>query len=358
MGSMATVITTDCRRQLQERGKELRLVYAISHIVDAQYELDVMLQAIVDRLPASWQFPRKTCARIALQNQQFVTKNFCKTACSMKRRILVGRKTVGTVEVYRLDKTARQDAFLTAEEALLDVVAERIGKIIDKTHIDEQLRIANDRLRQLFHREQSVREAERKRIAHEIHDELGQALSALALDVGWLRRHAAQVPGASDRLVSMSGVVDEALRTVRRIAGELRPLLLDSLGLVAAVQWCVQEFRQRTGIECKLTLRPDTMTLERETSILIFRILQELLTNILRHAHAKHVTVSLCAVRKEVRLVVTDDGVGLPPEPATGWPSLGLLGIRESVQALSGRFVIRSRSGQGTCVSITIPFSG
>lgn len=352
---MSEASLAECQRQVRERTKELRLVYAISRIVDAQQDMNTTLQAIVDRLPASWQFPRRTCARIVLQHRTFVTRNFDRTPCGMRRRILVSRKPVGTVEVYRLDLANREGAFLAAEEALLDVVAERIGKVIDRSRVDEQLRAANERLRQLFQREQTVREAERKRIAHEIHDELGQALSALAMDVGWLRRHAAQVTGVPERLDSMSHLVDEALRTVRRIAGELRPLLLDSLGLVAAVQWFVDEFRQRTGIACSLSLRPDTMAPPRTTAILLFRVLQELLTNILRHAQARRVTVALSETPGMIRLAVSDDGKGFPPTRDNVTPSLGLLGIRESVEALGGRFVIQSRPQKGTRVSVTVP---
>jgi signal transduction histidine kinase len=211
-------------------------------------------------------------------------------------------------------------------------------------------------LRLLTRRTEDQVERERRRIAHAVHDELGQALTALKLDTTWLRDRIDGDDAAIARhLASMQELLDNTSRTVRRIATELRPAVLDDLGLDAAVEWQVQEFARRTGIAGDVRLHLDGVEPPTEVGTALFRILQEALTNVARHAQARRVEVTLAESAHGALLEVRDDGVGLPKTPPPNRPSLGLLSMRERAQVLGGTVSISAASPRGTLVRAEIP---
>jgi PAS domain S-box-containing protein len=227
------------------------------------------------------------------------------------------------------------------------------GIAIERCELEEQLRA-------LTHHVESVREEERTGIAREIHDELGQGLTALKMDVAWLGRRAArnEAMGAKaivDHLVGMSQLTDDIIQQMRRISAELRPGVLDDLGLEAAIEWQTQEFARRTGTEATVQSNLGDVRLERPLSTGLFRMLQEALTNVARHASAKHVEVTLMRENGSIELDVRDDGVGIPPEALTGGKSFGLVGIRERARNLGGSARIRPAPGRGTLVAVRVP---
>jgi two-component system sensor histidine kinase UhpB len=203
---------------------------------------------------------------------------------------------------------------------------------------------------------QAAQEEERARIAREIHDEFGQALTALKMDLAWLTR---QLPGNKPRLANklkaMAGLLDATIGTVRHVAAELRPGLLDDLGLVEALQWLAQGFAERTGIECSLHLGEEEVTLGRDLDTAIFRIAQESLTNVARHAGATKVRLEMEARPDGWLLTIQDNGRGITDSQLADPNSLGLMGMRERARAWGGDIVIQGIPGQGTIVSVVIP---
>ncbi|HWI41590.1 MAG TPA: ATP-binding protein [Verrucomicrobiae bacterium] len=221
---------------------------------------------------------------------------------------------------------------------------------------EEDLTRSRQELRDLNAHLQSVRERERTRISREIHDELGQSLTALKLDTSWLskRLNPEQVPLA-EKTSSMITLIDSVIGTVKRLAAELRPGILDDLGLPAAIEWEMKQFAGRTGIDCRAEFIPPDFTTDVERSTTLFRVFQETLTNIARHAEASEVRVLVQKEGETLTMVVSDNGRGISEAELRGSKSLGLLGMRERIHLLNGRVVISGSPGEGTSVTVTVP---
>lgn len=219
----------------------------------------------------------------------------------------------------------------------------------------EDLLRSREELRTLTRHLDSVREEERARLARELHDELGQALTALKLDMVWLMKKIKVEGEPAERMSSMLDRTDEMIGTIRRIETELRPALLDHLGLVAAMEWQAGQFTERTGISCVLACQPEDLQIDQTRSMAIFRIFQEALTNVTRHAEATAVSAGLQAQDEALILTVADNGKGIPEERISNGSTFGLLGIKERVARYGGTFSIAGIPGGGTTVSVTIP---
>lgn len=226
--------------------------------------------------------------------------------------------------------------------------------ITARKQMENELRESRGQLRALSTFLQTVREEERKHIARELHDELGQALTALKIDLDWLEaRHVAQDAKVAGKLQSMGQVLGKTVESVRRIAEDLRPGMLDDLGLAAAIEWQVEQFQERTGIRCELVMNRDEFELDDRVATSVFRIIQEALTNVARHAVADSVAIAVQENNGEIRLKIRDNGKGFQPGPKKR--SYGLLGIRERVNMLGGEVDIQSKPGDGTSVRVAIP---
>ena len=220
----------------------------------------------------------------------------------------------------------------------------------------ETLERSEQQLRDLAERLETIREDERTRISREIHDELGQALTALKLDVAWVRNRLPRGNGpVTERTDAILARVDETMATVRRIATELRPSILDKMGLAAAIEWQAEEFARRTGMEVTITVALDTVSLNDSRTTPIFRILQEALTNVSRHSTATKVTIECSAGEDGVDLVVADNGLGITPQQLDSSRSLGLIGLRERARAFGGSIEMDGQPGIGTRVVARIP---
>jgi PAS domain S-box-containing protein len=205
---------------------------------------------------------------------------------------------------------------------------------------------------------QTVREQERAKLARELHDQLGQSLSVLQLNATWLRDRMAQAnPEWRRRVEAMSKLLDDMIGEVKRICIELRPPFLDDLGLGTAVEWQTREFQTRFGIRCRSVVDPPKLTTDRDRSIAIFRVCQEALTNVARHARAREVEVRLTKNSEAIVLEIQDDGLGIAPEQVQGGGSLGILGMRERAHLLGGQLQLRALPGGGTRVVLTVPLS-
>ncbi|HET9276358.1 MAG TPA: histidine kinase [Gemmatimonadales bacterium] len=229
--------------------------------------------------------------------------------------------------------------------------------VTDRHVSEEELRASREQLRALAARLQQVREEERTGIAREIHDELGQALTGLKLDIAWMRHRLPRDPEILAQCGSIMERIDGTLRSVRRIATALRPSILDQLGLAAALEWQGQEFGSRTGIEVAMELCPDGPPIPDHLGSSAFRVLQESLTNVARHSGATRVTIRLMQTAEQLTLEVADNGVGIPPDRIAGTASLGLVGMRERAVACRGELRITGVPNAGTTVRLTIPLT-
>ncbi|HWC73953.1 MAG TPA: PAS domain-containing protein [Gemmatimonadales bacterium] len=233
-----------------------------------------------------------------------------------------------------------------------------VGSMMDITHrkrAEQQLQASRAALRRLAARHQEVREEERTRIAREIHDTLGQALTALKLQLVSAQAAAGASPALGTRLRETAQMVDDLVKTVRRIATELRPPILDQLGLPAAVEWLAQDFTRRTHITCAPMLHSIEAAITDDQATALFRIVQEALTNVSRHADASRVDIELGIEGDCVVLQVNDDGRGITEKAASGPGSLGILGMRERAAALGGVLEVVPRAGGGTRVAAWFP---
>ena len=235
-----------------------------------------------------------------------------------------------------------------------------------RTLAAEEIRQSREHLQALSLRQQKLLEDERKRIALEIHDELGQFLTALKMEIHLLNKQFSAAQRQSECPVNNAEIakkveevlqlIDTTIATVRRIATELRPAILDDLGLVAAIEWQAREFQRRTGISCALSSNIENISLNSEFSTAVFRIFQETLTNVTRHAEAKKVKVQLEKSQQNLILRVEDNGKGIETENADGKRSLGILGMRERARLIGGELKVSKRGGGGgTIVELTAP---
>ena len=232
------------------------------------------------------------------------------------------------------------------------------AELAERSLTEQRLRSSEDNLRALAVHLQSVREEERKVIARDIHDELGQALTGLKLDLNALVKTVENgaVPGLKERARELSTAIDRIINSVRRIASGLRPEVLDEIGLSAAIEWQAREFQRRTGVRCHVEIAGGFQDPDTERSTALFRIFQELLTNVARHAKATRVNVTL-ADGADLHLEVEDNGRGIRPEQFQNTRALGFLGMRERVQPFGGSLEVNPADGKGTKVSVTIPLN-
>jgi PAS domain S-box-containing protein len=229
--------------------------------------------------------------------------------------------------------------------------------ITDRHLAAEEIARSREELRALAARLESVREEERTRIARELHDELGQALTGLKLDLAWMERRLNRHSQSElvDRCASLLGRLDDVMIAVRRIVTELRPSVLDQLGLADAIEWQAQDFAARTGLTLDLDIRCESDSPSGEVASAVFRMLQEALTNVAKHASATRVTVALHIEPLSLSLDVSDNGRGITRDELRGSHSLGLLGLRERAIALGGAVNVFRDASAGTTVALRLP---
>jgi PAS domain S-box-containing protein len=231
----------------------------------------------------------------------------------------------------------------------------QVRDITEEKQAKDKLRISGDQLREFAASLEAVREEERARVAREIHDELGQALTITKLDLSWLQTKPPQNQRALRKKVkSMMEHIDSTIERMRKIVSELRPSILDEFGLIAAIEWQVREFQKRTGIPTRLRSNVDEADLTAEPSAAVFRVVQEALTNVMRHANAKSVQVNLKKKDGQLTISISDDGKGINADAINDMKSLGIIGMRERIFRIGGKFNIHSTPGSGTRVEIVL----
>jgi signal transduction histidine kinase len=262
------------------------------------------------------------------------------------------------------------------QEFYLEAIASRIAyggrpaaqvilrDITDRVRAYEELRTSREQLRRLSRHLQSVRESERGAIAREIHDELGGALTALKFDIASFEE--VLPPGDAgglrgiivEKLESMSSLIDSTVQTMRRIITQLRPVLLDSLGLSAAIEWLAEDFEHRTGITCETRIQGEDALADRDRATAVYRIVQEALTNVARHAAATRVEIAMDIREGTLRLSVCDNGKGVTDEQIRAPGSFGIMGMKERALIFGGEVTLGSSGERGTTVSLILPLEG
>jgi two-component system sensor histidine kinase UhpB len=230
--------------------------------------------------------------------------------------------------------------------------------ITERKRVENKLRKTGERLRNLASHLQTIREEERSTIAREIHDELGQVLTVLKIQITLLSNKLRDdQQDIKKKIISVSEMIDDTVENVQRITSKLRPDILDELGLIAAIEWQAKEFEMVTGINCSLTLPEGELDFVEDKSTAIFRIFQEALTNVMRHANAKMVSISLQVNEENILLKIKDNGTGIKPEQIKDFKSFGIIGMKERALILGGEVSIEGITGKGTEVRVEMPIN-
>lgn len=261
-------------------------------------------------------------------------------------------KVIAVVVFFSIESRAEDKGM--AE--MVSAVAEQLTPVIQRKKAKEEIEMSRKQLLNLSAYLQSLIEGERKHIAREIHDDLGQALTVLKMDTAWLQKRLPETEEALiEKVGAMSKLLGDTIKTVQRISSGLRPSLLDHAGLAESIKWYVKEFQERSGIRCSMNVKLGKGPIGKDISISIYRIFQELLTNSARHSGATEVMINLKKESGKLVLKVSDNGKGITKKQINTPESLGLIGIRERAEFLGGECEITGSLEKGTKVTVTIP---
>jgi PAS domain S-box-containing protein len=270
-----------------------------------------------------------------------------------------GRDEV-TAHFYTKDKR-KKPYYFNGHKIVINGNSYLIGVGIDITEriqAERELLVYTEEIKRLTAHLEQIREDERTRIAREVHDELGQQLTGLKMDASWLsKKIAREQTDIHKKLAEMTSLMDHTINTIRRISTDLRPGILDDLGLIAALEWQSTEFEKKYGIACVFESEVDDLYPERQLATTVFRIYQEALTNIIRHAHATHVESSFKETTTHLVFTVKDDGQGFNDEDVKSKGTLGLIGMRERALMVGAELSIESKKDKGTIVKLQIPIT-
>ncbi len=228
-------------------------------------------------------------------------------------------------------------------------------EITEQKRLEDLLRTTSEKYADLAARMETVREDERTRLAREIHDDLGQAMTILKIDLSLLKRSLVQSKTLRRKVQDIALQVDNLVERTHSISSNLRPPILDDIGLVAAIDWLVRQIRKHTRLVIEVKTQSRKIELPTEAATAAFRVVQESLTNVIRHSRAKRVVIQIAQENRRLRISVTDNGCGIPPRRLHDAKSLGLLGMQERIARVGGQFQISSLKGKGTRIAFEIP---
>ena len=385
--------------KLQERVKELTALHKTARILqDLSKPPGAALQQVANLIPSAWQYPEITAARIRFDGIGATTDGFRETVWRQSAALTVRGGHTGQVEVFYLEERppADEGPFLKEERDLIESLAEMLrsyfrhllaDEALKKAHADlekvvaartGELREANaalrtqiseygrarrkielhqKQLRQLALELSLAEERERRKIAGDLHDHIGQALAFIKMSVAAF----GEVPAFRDfreRIDEIMGLLDQTIRYTRDLTLEISPPALYELGLEAALDGLAERLRAKHGLSVRIEAPPETKSLDEELVVFLYKSIQELLTNVVKHAGARNSTVRIGTGDSQVRVEVEDDGRGFDPEAlksAGVSDSFGLFNIREKVKYLGGEMDVRSSPGSGTTVVLVIP---
>ncbi|MCP4726318.1 MAG: PAS domain-containing protein [bacterium] len=378
-------------RLSEERLNELSGLYALGKIADSVETIEEIFEEFLNNIiPKFVRFQENVSAKIEYEGKEYKIGLECKNLVSApiifdnveKGRLYIGYSSPIALEdqvesrlvkgfAQRLSEVIMRilakQTLMRSNKELKELVAERTVELLQtnrklKQEIlegeckEKELRISEEKLRQLSTYLQKAREEERTRIAREVHDDLGQSLTAMKMDILWIeKRFDTESEELHDKLISMTKLIDQTIKSVQKISAELRPGMLDDLGLSAAIEWQAKEFQKRSGVSMTVDMDIDDDEIDQELSTNLFRIFQETLTNIARHSGATEVSLSLSKNNNRLVFLVSDNGCGISEENKKKTTSFGLIGIHERVRPWNGEVTITGMKGEGTIVKIVIP---
>ncbi|HOX42984.1 MAG TPA: sensor histidine kinase [Myxococcota bacterium] len=345
---------------LAERVKELKCLYSISALLKGRHsDLGEILQKAVEVLPSAWQYPERACACITLKSRRYQSQNFREPQWRQHAHIVVDGESVGLLEIGYTDELddAREPEFLPEEHLLLSSVAAHLAEIVSLKEAQSQLSTYQQHLRSLASELTLAEERERRALALSLHDRIGQGLAVAKLKLESLTH---VLPAEHhQRLEDISALIKQIVQDTRSLTFEISPPILYELGLQQAIAWLTDHFTHQFGL--RMSVRGDTRIVElvEGVRVMLFRSIQELLSNAVKHSRATRVTVTLQNDLGELHALVEDDGVGFDAASLGAYPSavggFGLFSIRERIGHLGGRVAIDSRPGQGTRIRISVP---
>ncbi len=342
---------------LRERIKELTCLYQVSQLIGTSKSLETIFSDLEANIKPGWQYPAVTRILVRIGDKVYGDPLFSGSKWKLSAPLIMSGALCGSLEVYYTEERppAYEGPFLREERALIDTLASFLSIAMERIQAEENIIKSEERLRELYHRLQSIREEERARIAREFHDELGQVLTTLKLELDILDKKLERMaPGLQENTERLLQLVEGTLPAVKQLVMDLRPPVLDDLGLQDAIEWQAHDFENRTGILCNVNVNPLKTPLSPDQATALFRIFQETLTNVVRHAHASQVHVNLEQENGHLVLQIKDDGKGIKPWQISDSKSLGLLGIRERVLPWEGEVDIHGEEDRGTTVTIKI----
>jgi len=365
---LLTVILRDITERLRAESllerSEARLRGILDSAMDAIITVDEAQHVVLFNAAAEAMFGCPRAEAIGAPLAWFIPERFRGTHAAHVRGFGEGSILSRRMGALRIVTGLRRDGEEFPIDASISQLSGPDGKfytvilrdVSARVRAEEALRRSKEELHELASAAHRAREHEKSRVARELHDELGQSLTALRMDVAWCRN---KIPGDGDgvtaRLERMEAMLEATVAATRRIAADLRPLMLDDLGLLPALEWLVESFTERTAIPCALAVDGEELDLPDLQATAVFRAVQESLTNIARHAQASRVDVAVERRDSQVTVRVRDDGVGFSPEDSRKPNSFGLLGLRERAALLGGEATVTSAPGRGTHVEVRFP---
>lgn len=365
---MAQAITQDeDKRQrllhhLGERVKELTALHGVVRLLqDSHAPLDEVLHQVVLLLPPAWQYPDIAVARIRIDGTVAMTPGFRETLWMQRESLTTSAGSQGFLEVGYLEEKPEEHEgpFLLEERNLINSLADSLSSYLTRREAEEGVRDTHAQLQALSRHLMHLQEQERRQLAHDLHDEVGQALTALKLNLQTMQR-IADTSTVQNSLHDSFNILDTLLARVRDLSLDLRPSLLDHLGLVPAIRWYTIRQAERAGLQAQVDADSLSQDLPADRAVVCFRIVQEAVTNVLRHAKATQLNVVLRTTDSGFDLIVKDNGVGFRVSESMteveGRWAIGLVGMRERARALEGDIRIHSAPGRGTEVFARIPW--
>ena len=346
------------------RGVEARVGGIVESAMDAIITVDQAQKIVLFNKAAESVFGCSREEALGARLDSFIPQRFRGAHEELVRRFGQSGETARRMGHARVVMGLRRNGEEFPIEASISTAAEHghpyytviLRDVTERVRAEKALTQSREEIKELALAANSLREQEKSRIARELHDELGQALTALKIDLGFVRERLAS--GETDvrpKLAAMQVLLDGTVASTRRISADLRPLVLDDLGLVAGADWLVHNFTNRTGVPCELVLGHGNLELRDPHATTIFRVLQESLTNVAKHAHATQVEVVLESEGDEIVLTIRDNGRGFSTTDPAGPNSFGLVGLRERAALMSGTVAIESEPGGGTRIEMRLP---
>jgi signal transduction histidine kinase len=351
------------RHLFGERVKELTALHRTVRLLqDSAKPIEEVLGQIVALLPPAWQYPEITGARITFDNMVFTTPTFVESPWKQTAAWITADGAKGTIDViYREARAPEAEGpFLAEERDLINSLVDSLSSFLNRRRAELALREAHERLKALSQQLMEVQENERRHLARDLHDEIGQALTVVKMNLQTMQR-LSDTSAIAIPLKDSSTIIDQTLQHVRNLSLDLRPSLLDDLGLVPAVRWYLSRQAERTGWNIDVQVDESLPPLPQSVAIACFRVIQEAVTNIMRHSNATTVSASLRQHEGDLLLIVRDNGVGFVVQraldKAASGKSMGLIGMQERLRFLNGSISIESAPGHGTEIRVRIPSS-